>query len=89
MSRLTRDAPVEPVSRDEILRRERGQENNNFPCSRIGNITRLILTLLLYVMTINTKYSNVVPTSTVSYYKKKLLLFLLFIALGVLVRNPV
>ena len=49
MSRLTRDALVEPVSRDEILRRERGQEYINFPCSRIGNLTRLILTLLLYV----------------------------------------
>ena len=33
MSRLTRDATAEPVSRDQILRRERGQENNNFPCS--------------------------------------------------------
>ena len=58
---------VEPVSRDEILRRGRGQENIIFPCSRIGNLTRLILTILLYVITINTKYSDVVPTSTVSY----------------------
>ena len=33
MSRLTRDGTAEPVSRDQILRRERGQENNNFPCS--------------------------------------------------------
>ena len=33
MSRLTRDGTVEPVSRDQILRRERGQGNNNFPCS--------------------------------------------------------
>ena len=29
---LTRDGTGEPVSRDQILRRERGQENINFPC---------------------------------------------------------
>ena len=33
MSRLTRDGTAEPVSRNQILRRERGQENNIFPCS--------------------------------------------------------
>ena len=34
MSRLTRDGIAEPVSRDQILRREvRGQGNINFPCS--------------------------------------------------------
>ena len=34
MSRLARgDGTAEPVSRDQILRRERGQGNNNFPCS--------------------------------------------------------
>ena len=33
MSRLTRDGTAEPVSRDEILRRERGQGNINFPCT--------------------------------------------------------
>ena len=32
-SRLTRDGPTEPVSRDQILRRERGQEKIHFPCS--------------------------------------------------------
>ena len=31
--RLTRDGTVEPVSRDQIFRRERGQGNNNFPWS--------------------------------------------------------
>ena len=30
---MTRDGTAEPVSRDQILRRERGQGNNNFPCS--------------------------------------------------------
>ena len=30
---MTRDGTAEPVSRDQILRRERGQGNINFPCS--------------------------------------------------------
>ena len=58
VSRLTRDGTAEPVSRDQILRRERGQGNIHFPCSaelttsRIGNLTRLIHTLLysMYVV---------------------------------------
>ena len=58
MSRLTRDGTAEPVSRDQILRHARGQGNIIFPVqlttSRIGNLTRLIHTLLLYVMTIHT-----------------------------------
>ena len=33
MSRLTRDGTAEPVSRHQILRRERGQGNIHFPCS--------------------------------------------------------
>ena len=56
MSRLTRDGTAEPISRDQILRRERGQGIFVFPVqlttSRIGNHTRLIPTLL-YVMTIH------------------------------------
>ena len=31
MSRLTRDGTAEPVSRDQILKRERGQGHINFP----------------------------------------------------------
>ena len=31
MSRLTRDGTAEPVLRDQILRRERGEGNINFP----------------------------------------------------------
>ena len=57
MSRLTRDGTAEPISRDQILRHARGQGNIIFPVqlttSRIGNLTRLIYTLL-YVMTIHT-----------------------------------
>ena len=57
MNRLTRDGMAEPVSRDQILRHARGQGNIIFPVqlttSRIGNLTRLIHTLL-YVMTIHT-----------------------------------
>ena len=52
----TRDGAAEPVSRDQILRHARRQGNIIFPVqlttSRIGNITRLIHTLL-YVMTIH------------------------------------
>ena len=33
MSRLKRDGTAEPVSRDQILRRERGQGNIHFPYS--------------------------------------------------------
>ena len=33
MSRLTRDGTAEPVSRDQILRHERGQGNIHFFCS--------------------------------------------------------
>ena len=32
MSRLTWDGTAEPVSRDQCLRRERGQRNIYFPC---------------------------------------------------------
>ena len=33
MSRLTRDGTAEPISRDQILRRVRGQGNIHFYCS--------------------------------------------------------
>ena len=33
MNRLTRDGTAEPVSRDQVLRHARGQENVHFPCS--------------------------------------------------------
>ena len=53
MSRLTRDGTPEPVSRDKILRCERGQGNINLPVqlttSRIGNFTRSIHTLAICV----------------------------------------
>ena len=32
MSRLTRDGTAEPVSRDQILRRERGHRKKHFSC---------------------------------------------------------
>ena len=47
---LTRDGVVEPVSRDQIFRRERGQ--GTVTTSTIGNLTRLIYTLL-NVMTLH------------------------------------
>ena len=49
MSRLTPDGTAEPVSRDQILRRVRGQGKFIFlvqlTTSRIGNLARLIHTL--------------------------------------------
>ena len=61
MSRLTRDGTAEPVSRDQFLRHARGQGNIIFPVqlttSRIGNLTRLIHTLL-YVMTYIRTYNG-------------------------------
>ena len=58
MSRLTRYGTAEPVSRDQILRRERGQGSIHFPCStttsKIGNLIRLIHTLAICV-TIHTR----------------------------------
>ena len=52
MSRLTRDGTAEPVLRDQILRRERGQGKKHFfpvqlTTSRIGSLTRLTLTLAI------------------------------------------
>ena len=58
MSRLTRDGTAEPVSRDQILRRERGQGKARFPYSADHDeqdwqsYPRLIHTLL-YVMTMH------------------------------------
>ena len=53
MSRLTLDGTAKPVSRDQILKRERGQETFIFPVqlttSRIGNLTRLIHTIAMCV----------------------------------------
>ena len=50
MSRLARNRKAEPVSRDQILRRERDREIFIFrvqlTTSRIGNLTRLVHTLL-------------------------------------------
>ena len=65
---------AEPISRDQILRHARGQGNIIFPVqlttSRIGNLTRLIHTLL-YVMTIHTyilvHYELILYCSTVLY----------------------
>ena len=56
MNRLTRDGTAKPVSRDKILRCERGHEKFAFPVQlttcRIDYLARLIQTLLI-VMTIH------------------------------------
>ena len=54
MSRLTRDRTAEPVSRDQILGRERGRGNTDFLCLADHEqdwqpCTRLIHTLAMYV----------------------------------------
>ena len=58
ISRLTRDGTAEPVSRDQFSGANAGGEIFIFPIqlttSRIGNLTRLILTPLLYMMTTHT-----------------------------------
>ena len=76
-SRLTRDGTAENASRDQILRRVRGRGIFIFPVqlttSRIGNLTRLIRTLL-HVMTIHT-YIQDSPDPTIPpppHSKKKL-----------------
>ena len=62
MSGLTRDGTAEPVSRDQIVRRERGHGRNHFivhlTTSRIGNHTRLIHTLLKVLTIHNTATSS-------------------------------
>ena len=70
MSRLTRDETAEPVPRDQTLRRERGQGNIHFPVqlttSRIGNLTQLILTLVIcedhtYITYLDNDMKNMLP----------------------------
>ena len=55
MGRLTRDGTAEPVSRDQILRHERGQGKIYFPVQlttrRTGKITRLIHNLVTICVT--------------------------------------
>ena len=68
MSKLTRDGTAEPVSRDQFFRREGDRDIFIFPvrltARRIGNLTRLIHTLL-YVMTIHT-YISIIPLDLVA-----------------------
>ena len=86
MSRLTRDGTAETVSRDQILRRERGQGIFFFPVQlttcRMGNLTRLIHTLAICV-TIH----NVGDKATVILYTIHLSPSL-FLTFSVLVANP-
>ena len=71
MSRLTRDGTAETVSRDHFSGRLGDREIFIFPVqlttSRIGNLTRLIHTVLLHVMTIHTvhTYFTMVTNNTI------------------------
>ena len=67
MNRLTRDGIAEPISRDQILRRERGQELfAQLTTSGIGKLTRLIRTLAT-CMCDNT-YMHIYVTTAVSVH---------------------
>ena len=70
MSRLARDGTIEPVSRDQILRRERGQRNIHFPCpadhEQDWQPYPIDLYTLLYVMTIDESGNHLFFLST--YY---------------------
>ena len=92
MSRLTRDGTAEPVSRDQILRHARGQGNIIFPVqlttSRIGNLTRLIHTLL-YVMTIHTYIHTTMNTPRLAFLTFGVLYgTVVFLTYDVLVATP-
>ena len=54
VSRLTQDGATGPVSRDQILRRERGQRNIHLPCLAHHEQDRHLYLLLLYVMPLHT-----------------------------------
>ena len=64
MSGLTRDRTAEPVSQNQVLRRQWGQRRKKLSVklttSRISNLKRLIHTLLLYVMTTSLLLSQVI-----------------------------
>ena len=67
MSRLTRDGTAEPVSRDQIIRCERGQGNTHFPCSADHQQDWQPYSVdpypLLYVMTTSVKYCGVISAN--------------------------
>ena len=73
MSRLTRDGTAELVSRDQILRHERGQGNIH-----TGNLTRLIHTLAICV-TIHTYIYACAPAANRSYLTTVCVLVVLFL----------
>ena len=65
---MARDGTAEPVSQDQILRCKRGQGkvfifSVQQTTSRVGNLTRLIDTLL-YMMTIHTYLHAVLASNT-------------------------
>ena len=70
MSRLTRDETAEPVSRDQILRHARGQENFNFPCS--ADLGELLLYMHTYIHTyIHTGDPMLLPSGNLFKYHEE------------------
>ena len=72
MSRLTRNGIAEPVSRDRVLRRVRGQGNIHFPCSadheQDWQPYPVDPNSAIYVMIIHTSYTHIVCSSRSSIY---------------------
>ena len=71
MSALTRDGTAEPVSRGEILKRDRRQEIINFPCSadheqNCQSIPVCLMRSLVDVMIIHRSLFFVFPVSLTS-----------------------
>ena len=101
MGKLLRDGTVEPVSRDQILRRERGQRKIHFPCSAADHeqdwypcpVVRAIHTnIYIYIYASYTTTMNRAGMY-MSPNKKYtgtwlLLLLLLFLTFSALVANP-
>ena len=74
MSKLTRDGTAEPVSRDQIPRRERGQRIIHFPCSAADHeqdwqpcpVVRAILTnIVLPTYTYRSSYTYIYAYYTI------------------------
>ena len=80
MSRLTRDGTAEPVSRDQILRRECGQGDIHFPCSagHVQDWQPYPIDPYSCYMCDHTSYIHAcAPTATRSYLKMSASFFLL------------
>ena len=73
MSRLTRDGTAEPVSRDQILRRELGQGNIYFPCSADHEQDwQPFLVDPSFAICDDHTYRRVIPHTTIHFHEEEL-----------------